>query len=385
MTMPETDSPEAPSAPERIAKRLARAGLCSRRDAERWIAEGRVAVNGVVLTSPAVTVSQGDRIVVDGNPLPDLEPTRLWRYHKPDGLVTTARDEKGRQTVFQALPAELPRVVSVGRLDLTTEGLLLLTNDGELARFLELPTTGWARRYRVRVNGIVDLNRLMGLSRGVAIDGIQYGPIEAVLDRQQGANAWLTITLREGKNREVRNVMESLGLAVNRLIRIAYGPFQLGKLERGEVEEVPKRVLHDQVAKFFADRGDKPEAPNTGTAKAKPRPKPRHTSAAYPGKPAGGRPAGDRGSSGRTSDGKHETRRRWPARPAAGGSRRARHKAYQRQDPRGHLQHPGACRVGAGAGGCARARRLLRHRRARAGSTVPWRRPRGLHGPGAGS
>jgi 23S rRNA pseudouridine2605 synthase len=327
MTMPETDSPDAPSAPERIAKRLARAGLCSRRDAERWIAEGRVAVNGVVLTSPAVTVSQGDRIVVDGNPLPDLEPTRLWRYHKPDGLVTTARDEKGRQTVFQALPVELPRVVSVGRLDLTTEGLLLLTNDGELARFLELPTTGWARRYRVRVNGIVDPNRLMGLSRGVAIDGIQYGPIEAVLDRQQGANAWLTITLREGKNREVRNVMESLGLTVNRLIRIAYGPFQLGKLERGEVEEVPKRVLHDQVAKFFADRGDKPEAPNTGTAKAKPRPKPRHTSPAHSakptggggsgpggrpggGRPAGGRPAGDRTSAGRTPEGKHETRRR---------------------------------------------------------------------------
>ncbi len=191
--------PNCQSAPERIAKRLARAGLCSRRDAERWIAEGRVAVNGVVLTSPAVTVGPKDRIVVDGNPLPDLEPTRLWRYHKPDGLVTTARDEKGRQTVFEVLPAELPRVISVGRLDLTTEGLLLLTNDGELARFLELPTTGWARRYRVRVNGFVDPNRLVGLARGVAIDGIQYGPIEAVLDRQQGANAWLTITLARGQ------------------------------------------------------------------------------------------------------------------------------------------------------------------------------------------
>jgi len=326
MTMPEsaspkpaspgTDSPatassdEAATGPERIAKRLARAGLCSRRDAERWIADGRVAVNGAVLTSPAVTVGPSDRIVVDGNPLPDLEPTRLWRYHKPDGLVTTARDEKGRQTVFQALPPELPRVVSVGRLDLTTEGLLLLTNDGELARFLELPTTGWARRYRVRVNGI------------------QYGPIEAVLDRQQGSNAWLTITLREGKNREVRNVMESLGLTVNRLIRVAYGPFQLGKLERGVVEEVPRRALHDQVAKFFADRGDKPNEPNTGTAKAKPRPKPRHASAmakTAAGKPAGDRPrgdrptgdrprsdrpTGDRPAGGRTSAGKHETRRR---------------------------------------------------------------------------
>jgi 23S rRNA pseudouridine2605 synthase len=303
---------------ERIAKRLARAGLCSRRDAERWIAEGRVAVNGTVLTTPAVTVSPADRIVVDGNPLPELEPTRLWRYHKPDGLVTTARDEKGRQTVFQALPPEMPRVVSVGRLDLTTEGLLLLTNDGELARFLELPLTGWARRYRVRVNGIVDPTRLAGLARGVAIDGIQYGPIEAVLDRQQGSNAWLTITLREGKNREVRNVMESLGLTVNRLIRIAYGPFQLGKLERGEIEEVPKRVLHDQVATFFADRGDKPlepnmgtakaKEPNTGTAKAKPKPKPRFAAGA---KPVGAKPAGSHPRpAGPGPAGKHETRRR---------------------------------------------------------------------------
>ena len=232
------DSPEQQAGPERIAKRLARAGLCSRRDAERWIADGRVAVNGVVLTSPAVTVGPKDQIVVDGNPLPDLEPTRLWRYHKPDGLVTSARDEKGRQTVFDVLPEDLPRVISVGRLDLTTEGLLLLTNDGELARFLELPTTGWARRYRVRVNGFVDPDRLLGLARGIAIDGIQYGPIEAVLDRQQGANAWMTVTLREGKNREVRNVMESMGLTVNRLIRVALS-LPAGKLERGEVEEVP--------------------------------------------------------------------------------------------------------------------------------------------------
>src|SRR3954451_24053419 len=273
MTMPEADSPDAPSAPERIAKRLARAGLCSRRDAERWIAEGRVAVNGVVLTSPAVTVGPKDRIVVDGNPLPDLEPTRLWRYHKPDGLVTTARDEKGRQTVFEVLPAELPRVISVGRLDLTTEGLLLLTNDGELARFLELPATGWLRRYRVRVNGIVDPQRLAALARGVTLDGLQYGPIEAVLDRQQNANAWLTISLREGKNREVRKVMESLGLTVNRLIRVSYGPFQLGKLERGAIEEVPRRVLLDQVPGFFAARGESTER-TVGTARAKPSTRP---------------------------------------------------------------------------------------------------------------
>ncbi|UEM22274.1 rRNA pseudouridine synthase [Skermanella mucosa] len=319
MTPSDTSPEEASGGPERIAKRLARAGLCSRRDAERWIAEGRVAVNGTVLTTPAVVVGPGDTIVVDGKPLPEMEPTRLWRYHKPDGLVTSARDEKGRQTVFDTLPADLPRVVSVGRLDLTTEGLLLLTNDGELARFLELPSTGWARRYRVRVNGIADPARLAGLSRGVTIDGVQYGPIEALLDRQQGSNAWLTITLREGKNREVRNVMESLGLTVNRLIRVAYGPFQLGKLERGEVEEVPRRVLRDQVAKFFSDRGDEPVKPNTGTAKAKPQPKP-HAKPRTPGagpakRPAPGRPAGNRPDSGG---------------PAAGGGPRGRHETRRR-------------------------------------------------------
>ncbi|EWY36866.1 pseudouridine synthase [Skermanella stibiiresistens SB22] len=302
---------EASGGPERIAKRLARAGLCSRRDAERWIADGRVIVNGAVLTTPAVVVGPRDTIVVDGKPLPSLEPTRLWRYHKPEGLVTSARDEKGRQTVFDVLPADLPRVISVGRLDLTTEGLLLLTNDGELARFLELPTTGWARKYRVRVNGFVNPDRLMGLARGVAIDGIQYGPIEAVLDRQQGANAWLTVTLREGKNREVRNVMESMALTVNRLIRVAYGPFQLGKLERGEVEEVPKRVLRDQVSKFFLDRGDEPAKPNTGTAKAKPQPKPHGKPFAKPAGKPGARGEGERRSpTGEPPKGRHETRRR---------------------------------------------------------------------------
>lgn len=241
---------------ERIAKRLARAGLCSRRDAERWIAEGRVAVNGTVLTSPACVVRAGDAVLVDGNPIPEPEPARLWRYHKPSGLVTTARDEKGRETVFEKLPAELPRVVSVGRLDLTTEGLLLLTNDGELARFLELPTTGWTRRYRVRVFGEVDENQLAKLEKGLTIDGVQYGPIEAALDRIQGRNAWLTVALKEGKNREIRKVMETLGLQVNRLIRVAYGPFQLGKLEEGAVEEVPRRVVREQLARFFADRED---------------------------------------------------------------------------------------------------------------------------------
>ncbi|MEI6985711.1 MAG: pseudouridine synthase [Rhodospirillaceae bacterium] len=238
-------------AAERIAKRLARAGLCSRRDAERWIVEGRVAVNDVVLTSPALVVIASDRILVDGKPLAAAEPPRIWRFHKPSGLVTTARDEKGRPTVFEKLPPELPRVISVGRLDLTTEGLLLLTNDGEVARHLELPATGWARRYRVRVHGVVDPLRFTALARGPTIDGIHYGPIEAVLDRQQGSNAWLTVTLREGKNREIRKVMEMLDLTVNRLIRIAYGPFQLGKLPEGEVEEIPRRVLKDQLPLFF--------------------------------------------------------------------------------------------------------------------------------------
>jgi 23S rRNA pseudouridine2605 synthase len=198
-----------------------------------------------------VVVTPDAMIRVDGKPLAEAEPPRLWRYHKPSGLVTTARDEKGRPTVFDRLPAELPRVISVGRLDLTTEGLLLLTNDGEVARYLELPTTGWPRRYRVRVHGVVDPVKLVGLARGPTIDGVHYGPIEAVLDRQQGSNAWLTITLREGKNREIRKVMETLGLSVNRLIRIAYGPFQLGKLEEGAVEEIPRRVLKDQLARFF--------------------------------------------------------------------------------------------------------------------------------------
>ncbi|PWC31449.1 pseudouridine synthase [Azospirillum sp. TSO35-2] len=234
-----------------MAKRLARAGLCSRRDAERWIAEGRVAVNSRTLDSPACVVHPGDIVQVDGKVIPEPEPARLWRYYKPSGLVTTARDEKGRETVFDRLPPELPRVVSIGRLDLTTEGLLLLTNDGELARFLELPATGWTRRYRVRVFGEVDEVQLAALRKGPTIDGVKYGPIEAVLDRIQGRNAWLTVSLKEGKNREIRKVMEAFGLQVNRLIRVAYGPFQLGKLEEGAVEEVPKRVVREQIAPFF--------------------------------------------------------------------------------------------------------------------------------------
>ena len=240
---------------ERIAKRLARAGLCSRREAERWIEAGRVAVDGRVLASPALVVGADARITVDGKPLAAAEPTRLWRYHKPKGLICTARDEQGRPTVFDALPKTLPRVVSVGRLDVNSEGLLLLTNDGGLARRLELPATGWTRRYRVRVFGRPDPERLAGLARGVTVEGVQYGPIEAALERQQGANAWLSLGLREGKNREVRRVMEHLGLTVNRLIRIAFGPFQLGRLAAGSLREVPAKVLADQLGAGVETRG----------------------------------------------------------------------------------------------------------------------------------
>ncbi len=235
--------------PERIAKVMARAGLCSRREAERWIAAGRVALGGAVLTSPAVTVGEADEVRVDGKPIPSPAPARLWRYHKPAGLVTTHKDERGRPTVFEKLPPELPRLVSVGRLDLNSEGLLLLTNDGALARALELPARGWLRRYRVRVHGLPDPARLAALRQGLAIAGVKYGPIEAVLERQQGSNAWLSVSLGEGKNREIRRVMEHLGLQVTRLIRLAYGPFQLGGLARGAVAEVPRRVLREQLGR----------------------------------------------------------------------------------------------------------------------------------------
>ncbi|MBP2299439.1 pseudouridine synthase [Azospirillum picis] len=274
---------------ERIAKRLARAGLCSRRDAERWIAEGRVSVNSRVLDSPACVVHPGDIVQVDGKVVPEPEPSRLWRYHKPSGLVTTARDEKGRETVFDRLPEDLPRVVSIGRLDLTTEGLLLLTNDGELARFLELPATGWTRRYRVRVFGEVDEAQLAGLAKGPTIEGVKYGPIEAVLDRVQGRNAWLTVSLKEGKNREIRKVMEALGLQVNRLIRVAYGPFQLGKLEEGAVEEVPKRVVREQIAPFFTAQEPAEPAESATKQRAKARADSEKASSARAG--AAGAPA----------------------------------------------------------------------------------------------
>ncbi|TPL57265.1 pseudouridine synthase [Mesorhizobium sp. B2-4-2] len=239
---------EAPEeAGERIAKRLARAGLASRRDAEELIAAGRVKVNGRVLSSPAFNVMPGDIIHLDGMEIPPIERTRLFLFHKPAGVVTTNRDPEGRKTVFDVLPAELPRLMTIGRLDINTEGLLLLTNDGGLSRVLELPATGWLRRYRVRVHGKVEESALAGLREGIAVDGVFYGAIEASLDREQGSNAWLTIGLREGKNREVKNILGALGLDVTRLIRISYGPFQLDELPEGHVLEIKGKVLRDQL------------------------------------------------------------------------------------------------------------------------------------------
>jgi 23S rRNA pseudouridine2605 synthase len=252
MTKQKSAKPESGFEGERIAKVMARAGLCSRREAESWIAAGRVAVNGATIRSPALNIGAEDVVAVDGKPLPKPERTRLFLYHKPRGLVTTHADPEGRPTIFGTLPKDLPRLISVGRLDLSTEGLLLLTNDGGLARILELPETGWLRRYRVRAHGSVTQAQLDTLRKGVTIDGMRYGEIEATLDRHQGANSWLTFAIREGKNREVRNVLEHLGLRVNRLIRVSFGPFQLGDLPESSVEEIRTRHLREQLGERIA-------------------------------------------------------------------------------------------------------------------------------------
>jgi 23S rRNA pseudouridine2605 synthase len=237
---------------ERIAKAIARAGLCSRREAETWIAAGRVAVNGESIRSAALNVGTKDRVTVDGRPLPQRERTRLFLFHKPRGLITTSADTDGRPTIFGALPKDLPRVVSVGRLDLNTEGLILLTNDGGLARTLELPSTGWLRRYRVRAHGAIAQAQLDTLRAGIEVGGIRYGAIEATLDHVQGSNVWITFAMREGKNREIRNVLGALGLQVNRLIRVSYGPFQLGELPPGAAIEIRTRALREQIGERLA-------------------------------------------------------------------------------------------------------------------------------------
>ncbi len=278
---------------ERVAKVLARAGVASRRDVEKLIAAGRVALNGQVLTTPAVKVGPDDLLTVDGAAVGEAEPTRVWRYHKPTGLVTTHRDPKGRPTVFEHLPEGLPRVISVGRLDLNSEGLLLLTNDGALARALEMPATGVVRRYRARARGHATQAKLDTLQQGITVDGVHYGPIEARLDKAKeggtAANLWITVTLTEGKNREVRKVLEALGLIVNRLIRLSYGPFQLGTLEIGQVEEVGPRVIREQLAEHIAP-GSLPLA----TRKIAPA-APAHTHNLAPGQRRGTRPPATRG------------------------------------------------------------------------------------------
>ena len=331
---------------ERIAKVIARAGLCSRREAERLIEAGRVTVNGSRITSPALNVGTGDSISVDGAALPAAEPARLWRLHKPAGVLTASRDPEGRRTIYDLLPSDLPRVMPIGRLDLNSEGLLLLTNDGGLKRRLELPSTGWRRRYRVRVHGHPDEKTLAALAAGVTVEGVAYGAIEARIESQRGDNAWLGMTLTEGKNREIRRVCEHLGLQVNRLIRVAYGPFQLGQLAKRAVAEVRGKVLRDQLGRAgLADLlGDAPAkraaGPKVGTARAKPRPvKPGHRklakyrkeTAEKAGTERGAGPAKRAGASGQARSTKSQPGKAPAKRPAKGTAKRTDRHANRRR------------------------------------------------------
>lgn len=301
-----SDAPKQPETADRLAKVIARAGLCSRRDAEGWIADGRVAVNGKKVITPAFNVTSKDKIEVDGLPLAARQGTRVWLYHKPAGLVVTEKDPEGRPTIFESLERKgLPRVLTVGRLDINTEGLLLLTNDGGLKRVLELPSTGWLRRYRVRAFGQVTQAQLDSLKDGITVDGVQYGPITATLEREQGSNSWLVLGLREGKNREVKNVLGSLGLEVNRLIRVSYGPFQLGDLAEGAVEVVRARMLRDQLGKKLAESAGvdfESEMPETAFVRDdRPVRSPRDRDHARPNMPRGAAPPA-RGSFGRDQE-----------------------------------------------------------------------------------
>ncbi|MFC0200685.1 pseudouridine synthase [Paracoccus rhizosphaerae] len=312
MTDPTPDSPKTPTA-DRIAKVMARAGVASRREAERMIVEGRVSVNGKKIDSPALDVLPTDRITVDGKKLEEPQETRMWLYYKPLGLITSESDEKGRQTVFDALPRDLPRVMTVGRLDLNSEGLLLLTNDGELKRRLELPSTGWLRRYRVRVNGTPNDMTFDPLRRGVTIEGEDFAPMEIKLDSQQGANAWLTVGIREGKNREIRRAMAHVGLQVNRLIRIGYGPFKLTGMEKNEVVEVKRKVLRDQLGGLLTGEAEeKPRAMRPRGAEGAPRDEAKT-------RRFGAKPAGDRAPRPRDEERRGDRpARSWGGKPADG-------------------------------------------------------------------
>jgi 23S rRNA pseudouridine2605 synthase len=324
------DGSEFDKAGERVAKVIARAGLASRREAETWIEAGRVAVNGTVIRSPAFNVTGRDRVSVDGEPLPARERTRLFLYHKPRGQLTTRADPQGRPTIFQQLPKGLPRLISVGRLDFNTEGLLLLTNDGALARMLELPATGWLRRYRVRAHGAVTQQQLDALRTGVTIDGIHYREIEATLDRLQGSNLWLTFAIREGKNREVRNVLGHLGLTVTRLIRVSFGPFQLGELAEGAVEEVRTRVLREQLGERVAAlSGADFSAPITPPPPPQQQEKPRREERRRSARPAAARESAPRERPQNRKPGKHKSlSHSWRAQKQEGLGKKLRRKFH---------------------------------------------------------